>query len=533
MFSRQLAACALAVAVPWAAGLTLDARAQDNRGDGLHAMGAIPAPEAVIRSFPTTPTYRAFLPDKVDLSSHFPKPRDQGDQGSCVGWAVGYAARAYYSQAVERKSLRDRANIPSPAYIFNSIRIDRPNCEGGSSIYKALNLLKNGSLSLKAFPYSDKSCPRPSSQQEANATGFRIADWRYVNHENLDQVKGELAQGNPVIISMKTRKGFHRLRGNRVYDKDNTESTGFHAITVTGYDERKQAFRLINSWGTRWGDKGYAWMSYDAFRRDARGAYSIRVDAPPPEPQPVVFVPVPQPKPQPGPQPEPGPAPEPHVDPVQPVNVTGLECGHVQIVSRDGKMIAKGFVGSSKDMQRLEAQLAQQKVANEVELRPWPQCEVLLTLDEELASAQRPEILFTQKEDDLQRDKLLVFDIRTPAFPSYLHIAYIQADGSVVHLHQSDETSLQTLAPGTKIHLGDGTNGSPKFRIAPPYGREMMVAIASKSPLFAKPRPQNETEREFLTALRQAILASPDGSQKRLITANYQALKTGAGVLEP
>jgi hypothetical protein len=33
----------------------------------------------------------------------------------------------------------------------------------------------------------------------------------------------------------------------------------------------------------------------------------------------------------------------------------------------------------------------------------------------------------------------------------------------------------------------------------------MVLALASRSPLFEALRPQNETEREFLTALRRAL----------------------------
>ena len=496
--------------------VTEAASAQGSSEPKIRATGAVPASVEIIGTFPTTPTYRAFLPEKVDLSRHFPTPRSQGEQGSCVGWAVGYAARAYYSQVKENKSVRKRANVPSPAYIFNSIRADLPDCEGGSRIYDALNLLKNGALSFEEFPYSDRTCPRPSSTQIIAATGFRISDWRYVHYPNLDQVKGELAQGNPVIISMRARQGFHSLRRGHVYDEDHSESTGFHAVTVTGYDERRQAFRVINSWGTDWADSGYGWISYRAFAREVREAYTIRVAGSNPQPEPVVV------------QPEPTPAP------VKPINVVGLECGHVQVGTRRGQLVATGFVGSATDMRKLAAQLATGDVINEVELRPWPQCETLLTLKKELSSPLKPKITFTMNEDDLTHEKLLVFEVAMPSFPGYLHLAYIQADGSVVNLRQSSGPSLETLPAGTQLRLGDGTAGLPKFRIGPPFGSEMMLVIASRSPLFTKPRPPVETEREFLTALRQAIVAMPAGSgEARLVSASYQSLVTKDGRVVP
>lgn len=39
-----------------------------------------------------------------------------------------------------------------------------------------------------------------------------------------------------------------------------------HAICLCGYDDSKGAFKFKNSWDIGWGDKGYAWVSYDFLR---------------------------------------------------------------------------------------------------------------------------------------------------------------------------------------------------------------------------------------------------------------------------
>ena len=38
-----------------------------------------------------------------------------------------------------------------------------------------------------------------------------------------------------------------------------------HAVLIVGYDDEKDAFKIVNSWGSDWGDEGYGWVSYDFF----------------------------------------------------------------------------------------------------------------------------------------------------------------------------------------------------------------------------------------------------------------------------
>ena len=38
---------------------------------------------------------------------------------------------------------------------------------------------------------------------------------------------------------------------------------GGHAVMAVGYDEAKKVIVVRNSWGTRWGVRGYLTMAYD------------------------------------------------------------------------------------------------------------------------------------------------------------------------------------------------------------------------------------------------------------------------------
>jgi C1A family cysteine protease len=50
------------------------------------------------------------------------------------------------------------------------------------------------------------------------------------------------------------------------------QAMGATAICIVGYDDDKKLIKFKNSWGTKWGDKGYGYLSYnyvDKFLTDA------------------------------------------------------------------------------------------------------------------------------------------------------------------------------------------------------------------------------------------------------------------------
>jgi hypothetical protein len=481
------------------------AQSVDENDPANHGQGLIPATEKDLKGVPVTPKYRDFLPERVDLSARFPIPGNQGPLASCVGWAVGYAARSYYAKTAEGRDVGDNSNVPSPSYIYGSILKDNEPCDAGSKIPDALKLLRTGALSLRQFPYSSRQCSPPSAAQQASATDFQITGFSLVNYRDLDQVKSELAQGNPVVIGMTVSQAFHRLRGDQIYRRSDVAGEG-HAITVVGYDEAKQAFKLINSWGQNWGLRGFAWIEYEMFRSAVYEAYVMRVAGAAPKPQPQ-------------------PSPEVVVSLPQPPVVSELDCAQVRAVSEGGKRTLVGFVGHDEDLERVRAAAAGDEIR--VVVRPWPQCEALLTLDKPLSRSDRPIVSIRRTSgDSLTAGDHLVMDIETPPYPSYLHVAYFQTDGSVLNLMQPGVGSFQAYRPHSRITIGDSSEGT-KFRIGPPFGREMLIVLAGHSPIFPEARPKQETERDFLTALRRALIWKPEPTASdRDVVAAFDAIIT-------
>ena len=217
--------------------------------------------DALDKEVDNGPVDTASLPSSVDLTSKFPTPGNQGSQGSCVAWAVGYALKS--SQEITKRgwSKTSNAHLFSPAYIYNQIN---GGVDSGATISEAMNLVVNqGVCSLNYFNYSASNyTTQPTSIQKAAAALYKAQSWNKI--QGIDNIKNRIAQGDGVVIGVKAYNDLYNISSsNQVYDTFSGSTNNGHAICLIGYDDNKGAFKFINSWGTGWGLNGYGWISYD------------------------------------------------------------------------------------------------------------------------------------------------------------------------------------------------------------------------------------------------------------------------------
>lgn len=217
--------------------------------------------DALDKEVDNGPVDTASLPSSVDLTSKFPTPGNQESQGSCVAWAVGYALKS--SQEITKRgwSKTSNAHLFSPAYIYNQIN---GGVDCGSTISAAMDLIVDqGVCSLNYFNYNASDyTTQPTSIQRAAASLYKAQSWTKI--QGIDNIKNRIAQGDGVVIGVKVYSDFDNISSsNQVYDTVSGSSRGGHAICLIGYDNSKQAFKFINSWGTGWGINGYGWISYN------------------------------------------------------------------------------------------------------------------------------------------------------------------------------------------------------------------------------------------------------------------------------
>jgi len=231
---------------------------------------------------------------EVGTTSHYnydylPPVASQGQQNSCVGWAVGYYFKSYQeNKENNRTSESEKAqasNLCSPAYIYN---MTHEKNDGGSYFSDSFRVLKDfGCASLADIPYSDQdylSWPDENDFNNAipkktNTQSGGDYNWLKMDSDTaLNQVKQRLLNGDLVTIGINIYNYFYSLENyNYTYTIADTtgDSLGGHGLAIVGYDDTKVtndgtgAFRLVNSWGTDWGDSGYFWMSYEAVKYDS------------------------------------------------------------------------------------------------------------------------------------------------------------------------------------------------------------------------------------------------------------------------
>lgn len=219
----------------------------------------------------------ATLPGSQDWTLNMPPVGDQGSQGSCVAWSMGYALRTYLYQVKTNWGDNTPDHQFSPAYIYNQIN---DGVDQGSSPYDAARLLESqGCDTLADMPYSDRDYKtQPTAAQKANAANYKIADWEYLNNDTA-AIKNALASG-PVWA------------GTTVYWTSGWQSSGDislaqvtsgmsaaggHGICLVGYDDNhltadgNGAYKFINSWGKGWGHSGYGWISYAYLQKYGSG----------------------------------------------------------------------------------------------------------------------------------------------------------------------------------------------------------------------------------------------------------------------
>lgn len=205
------------------------------------------------------------LPAKVDLSPACPAVYDQGELGSCTANAIGAA-----HQFDQLKQGKVDAFAPSRLFIYYNERAmeGTVDADSGAMIRDGIKTIaKQGVCSEAVWPYSIAKYrtkpPRPCYQKALENQALTY----YAVRQDLGQMKGCLASGYPFVFGFSVYESFESATvartGQASMPKPKEKQLGGHAVMAVGYDDASKRFLVRNSWGPKWGQKGYFTMPYD------------------------------------------------------------------------------------------------------------------------------------------------------------------------------------------------------------------------------------------------------------------------------
>jgi hypothetical protein len=203
------------------------------------------------------------VPDRV---------RDQGQTGTCwahvgvevleASWALRNGTRHVLSvQAVLDHTQRGRGG--NPAAVLG-------------------HLLRHGTAREADYPF--RGAPGPPREVR---TPFRAVAWGYVapagKTASVAQLKQALAAHGPLYVGVCSTPALRKHRGGVYREAGNFKGSN-HAVLLVGWDDGKRAWKVKNSWGRKWGERGYGWVGYGSNNLGDRAAW-VRAQAthyPPP-----------------------------------------------------------------------------------------------------------------------------------------------------------------------------------------------------------------------------------------------------------
>lgn len=230
------------------------------------------------------------LPKKVSLEDFVPSVGDQGQFGTCGGWATGYYV-ASIEWAIHTNTTTPEiisAYAYDPVYTYQQASDYPSGCQDGTYLDDLCDVLYENSTKRKYI--DETSCGDNPSHSEENSlidyTSYaRLYDWWTTWEENTKAICQSLANNHPVLMGMQLPYSFFDVGEDGLFrptqsEIDNFEVVGGHAMTIVGYDDDKfgGAFRVVNSWGDEWGDNGFCWITYEDFHWFAIAAYSFETE---------------------------------------------------------------------------------------------------------------------------------------------------------------------------------------------------------------------------------------------------------------
>lgn len=214
------------------------------------------------------------IPKSKDLREVWWKIGDQGQTGSCVGWAATDSVLRWHFVKAGKLSKDESLSVrfiwmasketdEYVSYPSTFLEID------GTSPKAALDIARKfGAVTNSVLPFNSGQLYQDKAQTfYAKASQLKISSY-YNLGKKLSDWRTWLAQKGPILTRLdvdSTWYGASSTKGKLDTYHPPPGPAG-HAVALVGFTQDR--FIVRNSWGTSWGDKGFAYAS-DQYADDA------------------------------------------------------------------------------------------------------------------------------------------------------------------------------------------------------------------------------------------------------------------------
>ncbi|AKU96466.1 hypothetical protein AKJ09_03130 [Labilithrix luteola] len=230
--------------------------------------------------------------------------KDQGPVGSCTAFSL---STTIDNAAIRAGKLQpgNATNAASPNHVWSGYGIPQMGTAADANLGRTIGTLgvwpqsHREACELGNATYEDcGSYVTPSAvpgtwrndsklmakYDQANSSAvYKINNFEKLQTlpPNMDEIISTLASGSDLWIAMKIDGyAWSNSKMKNGVIPDWSDPSGGHAITMSGYrvTPSGRQFLIHNSWGTSWGDQGYAWVSENMVQKYMHYAYKVKID---------------------------------------------------------------------------------------------------------------------------------------------------------------------------------------------------------------------------------------------------------------
>lgn len=233
---------------------------------------------------------RMYEPTLIEVSQEIPLAGylrvkvpilDQGQEGACTGFAL--ATVAHY--LLRRRSVRPDLKTVSPRMFYDMARrydeFDGDETEGSSARGAMKGWHKHGVCSEKAWPYVVGAPPESLTGARAlDASQRPLGAYLRVNHQDLTAMHCAISEVGVLYATGLVHSGWNSVDSTSGLIEFNgqQEILGGHAFALVAYD--REGFWLQNSWGPKWGRRGFAKIKYSDWLIHGTDVWVARLGVP-------------------------------------------------------------------------------------------------------------------------------------------------------------------------------------------------------------------------------------------------------------